>query len=298
MRTVRSSRSRGARDGHRAATALPAVLVSLVLMLTPTSAFAEHFDFDTAPIHSSLPLVLTVGAVTAHFSGGFSIQLANSMGFTPAGFAGLCIYPNSVFASDLDIAFDQAVTSFSIVYAPQELACDSSAIMRVTAWRDAILVGSALTTAPAPGTWPMGTLAFGSAFGFNHVVIHYDRRPGVSCDWGPIFMADNMDVTLATTGAPLAGPGAPRVTVQPNPAASLARICVELTRPGQLAVTIHDAAGRRLRTLVSEAASGPGLRMLEWDGRDDDGFPVGAGIYFCRVQSPTGTQVTQVVLRR
>lgn len=301
MRTVRSPRLPGARDGHRAATALATLLVSIVLAFAPASAFAEHFDFDSAPIHSSLPLTLTVGGVTAHFHAtmaGFSIQPANTMGFTPAGFGGLCIYPNSIYASDLIISFDQTLSDFSMLYAPQELACDSSAIMRITAYMGTIVVGSNLTTAPVPGTWPTGTLAFSSTFGFNNVVIHYERAPGSGGDWGPIFMADNMDVTQSTTSAPMATPGAPRVSVQPNPAASRARISIELTRPGRLAVAIHDAAGRRLRTLVSDMDTGPGLKMLEWDGRDDAGFPVGAGIYFCRVQSPTGTQVTQVVLRR
>ena len=298
MRTVRSSCPPMARASALAAATR---LVALALMLVPTTAFAQHFDFDSAPIHSSLPISLTVGVVTAQFSAtgsGFSIQPANTMGFTPAGFGGLCLYPNSVFAADLSIAFDQVLADFSMLYAPQELACDSSAIMRVTAYRDAILVGSALTTAPVPGTWPTGTLAFSSTFGFNRVVVHYERAPGSGGDWGPIFMADNMDVTVATTSAPMAGLGAPRVSVKPNPAVSLAMIRIELTRSGPLTVTVHDAAGRLVRTLVADVASEPGLRTVEWDGCDDAGFPVGSGIYFCRVQSPTGPLVTRMVLRR
>jgi hypothetical protein len=30
---------------------------------------------------------------------------------------------------------------------------------------------------------------------FNHVVVHYDAKPPTCQDWGPIFMADNMNVT-------------------------------------------------------------------------------------------------------
>ena len=302
MRTVRSFRPPGPRDGHRAAaSALPALLAALALTFAPVTARAEFFDFDSAPAHSSLPISLTVGLVTAHFTAsgsGFSIQPANTMGFTPAGFGGLCIYPNSVFAADLTITFDQVLSDFSLMYAPQELACDSSAIMRVTAYKDAILVGSNLTTAPVPGTWPTGTLAFSSAFGFNRVVVHYERAPGSGGDWGPIFMADNMNVTMATLGVPMAGPGATGLSVEPNPAGSIARIRVELTRGGVFTVAILDTAGRRIRTLAADVAPGPGTRLFEWDGRDDAGFPVGNGIYFCRVQAAAGTEVTRIALRR
>jgi len=302
MRTVRSLfRPRRPRDDHRAAAGSAVVILSLALTLAPASAFAEHFDFDSAPIHTSLPIRLTVGTVTADFTAsgsGFSIQPANTMGFTPVGFGGLCIYPNSVFAADLTITFDQALNDFTMMYAPQELACDSSAIMRVTAWKDAILVGSSLTTAPVPGTWPTGTLAFSSSFGFNRVVVHYERAPGGGGDWGPIFMADNMDVTVATTSAPMAGPMAAHLRVDPNPARSSARIWVELTRGGAYSVGILDAAGRRVRTLASDVVPGPATKVLEWDGCDDAGFPVGNGIFFCRVQSAAGTEVIRFALRR
>ena len=92
------------------------------------------FDFDSAPQYSPLPITLTVGGITAHFSAtgqGFSIQAANVLGFTPAGFAGLCIYPSSIYLADLLVAFDRPLTAFSILYAPEEYACDSSATMLV-----------------------------------------------------------------------------------------------------------------------------------------------------------------------
>jgi hypothetical protein len=148
--------------------------------------------------HSGLP-TLTVGGITAQFTAtgqGFSIQPANTMGFTPVGFSGLCIYPNSIYASDLMVSFSTELTDFSILYAPQELACDSSATMRVTAYRDSVLVGTATTNAAA-GTWPTETLRFSSIQGFNRVVVHYDKPPVTGGDYGSIFMADNMVVTPA-----------------------------------------------------------------------------------------------------
>ena len=165
-----------------------------------TDPLTVAFDFDNAPIHTSLPIDLTVNNLTAHLSAtgqGFSIQEAGTMGFTPAGFAGLCIYPNSVFAADLHVSYSERLTYFSIMYSPQELGCDSSARMRVTAYRNGAQVGTNTTTAPFPGTWPTGTLTISVASGFDSVVVHYDARPPTCQDWGPIFLADNMIVTRA-----------------------------------------------------------------------------------------------------
>ena len=83
------------------------------------------FDFDNAPLHSPLPVNLTVGGVTAHFSGNpsyynYSIQRADALGFTPAGFAGYCLCPSTVFPCDLLISFDHTLSAISIMYAPEE----------------------------------------------------------------------------------------------------------------------------------------------------------------------------------
>ncbi|MFO0810047.1 MAG: hypothetical protein U0746_15605 [Gemmataceae bacterium] len=161
-------------------------------------AQAILFDFESAPLHAPFPIDVTVAGLTAHFTAtgqGYSIQLANTMGFTPVGFSGNCIYPSSVFASDLQVGFSQPLSAFSILYAPQELATDSSARMRVTTYMNGTFVNTATTTANPPGTWPSATLAISAPAGFNSVVVHYDAPPPTGGDWGPIFMADNMLVT-------------------------------------------------------------------------------------------------------
>jgi hypothetical protein len=183
------------------------ILTVAGLATATASAQSVLFDFDSAPVHTSLPISLTAGGITAQFTAtgqGFSIQPANSLGFTPAGFAGSCIYPNSIYAADLAVSFSQTLTALSILYAPEEYACDSSARMRVTAYLNGTLVGTATTNAVA-GTWPSETLAFGSAQGFNRVVVHYDAPPATGGDWGPIFMADNMMVTPLPPPVVLAG---------------------------------------------------------------------------------------------
>ena len=159
------------------------------------------FDIDNAPVHTSLPIDLTVGGITAHFSAtgqGYSIQYADTMGFTPAGFSGLCIYPNSVFPANLLVAYSRTLTDFSIIFSPCEYGCHDSATMRVNAYLDTTFVGTATATADPPGTWPTGTLRIHAPQGFNSVVVMYDSPPPTCQDWGPIFLADNMIVTTTT----------------------------------------------------------------------------------------------------
>jgi hypothetical protein len=175
------------------------ILPTIGLLVAQAAAQNIQFDFENAPIHTPLPITLSVGGVTAQFSAtgqGFSIQAANTMGLTPVGFSGNCIYPSSVYGSDLSVNFSAPMTAFSILYAPQELACDSSATMRVTAYLDGQMVGTATTNAQA-GTWPSETLQISPAQNFNRIVVHYDKGPVTGGDWGPIFLADNMSVTLA-----------------------------------------------------------------------------------------------------
>jgi hypothetical protein len=175
------------------------LILSIALLRHSAPGQGVLFDFENAPVHTSLPISVTVGGVTAQLSAsgqGFSTQPANTMGFTPAGFSGYCIYPNSIYAADLQVTFSQTLNSFSILYAPQELACDSSATMRVTAYLNGAIVGTATTNAQA-GTWPSETLAITNAQGFDRVVVHYDKPPVTGGDWGPIFMADNLLISLA-----------------------------------------------------------------------------------------------------
>ena len=172
--------------------------LSIPVPISTVTAQPVLFDFDNAPLHSPLPINLTIDGITAHLSAtgqGYSIQYANVLGFTPQGFAGLIIYPNSIFPADLLVSFDHTLTKFSIMYTCQELECDDAARMKVTAYLNGSLVGFNTRTATFPGTWPTDTLSCSFPQGFNSVVVHYDAPPPTCQDYGMIFMADNMIVT-------------------------------------------------------------------------------------------------------
>ncbi len=221
------------------------------------------FDFDNAPVHTSLPIDLSVNGLGAHLSAtgsGFSIQPAGTMGFTPAGFAGLCIYPNSGFAADLLVSFSETLSDFSILYAPQELGCDNSARMRVTAYLNGTLAGTNTTTAPVPGTWPTGTLSIAVPTGFNSVVVHYDARPPTCQDYGVIFLADVMTVT---------------------------RFCTPVSIATQPVSTVGCIRGD---SLLSVAASGPSPNGFAYQWERED--PIGSGTFVAVADGPTGSGST------
>jgi hypothetical protein len=183
------------------------ILTSAFAQISPADALT--FTFDDIPAHTTLPVDETVGTLTAHLSffnygsaNGFSIQAANTLGFTPTGFSGNMIYPDSIYQSDLIVSFSAPVTDFSILYAPEEYGSDASAIMKVTASLNGVDVGSNTAQANPPGTWPVGTLSFNSAI-FDKVVVHWQSAPSGAENWGPIFVADNMNVTLAPSAVPV-----------------------------------------------------------------------------------------------
>ncbi len=280
----------------------PLVLVAMVFAV-PAMAQTVLFDFDNAPLYAPLPLDLTVQGITAHFSAtgqGYSIQQANTMGFTPQGFAGYCIYPSSIYLSDLLISFSVTLTDFSIMYAPEEYGCDSSATLRVTAYMNGAYVGTNTTTAYPPGTWPTGTLTFSSAQGFNSVVVHYDAPPPTGGDWGPIFMADNMYVTQAlnaAVGGTIAS-ATPTTVIAPNPFVNETTVRFSLAHAGLASVAIYDAQGRLVRTLMNGTVLDAGVRTISWDGRDDTGHEAASGVYLCRVGADSRTTTTRMLLLR
>jgi hypothetical protein len=70
----------------------------------------------------------------------------------------------------------------------------------------------------------------------------------------------------------------------PNPSRDMMRLDFELPTERRLDAQVFDVAGRPVRSLGAGLYSA-GAHALVWDGRDDGGGRVGAGIYFIRVQS-------------
>jgi hypothetical protein len=83
----------------------------------------------------------------------------------------------------------------------------------------------------------------------------------------------------------------------PNPFGRATAIYYQLGSAGSVALTLHDVTGRSVRRL----AGGPqlaGFHSVAWDGRDDKGRVLPAGVYFCRLEPGATTQSKRVTLIR
>jgi len=95
-------------------------------------------------------------------------------------------------------------------------------------------------------------------------------------------------VSTSPLAVELPAPGAAGLALAqpwPSPAHGEARIAFALDRARFVRLTVLDLAGRRVRALVGGELLSPGPHEQRWDGRDDGGAPVPAGIYLVRLES-------------
>jgi hypothetical protein len=85
-----------------------------------------------------------------------------------------------------------------------------------------------------------------------------------------------------------------RMAASPQPFHERVSLAFSLPEAGDATLTIHDLAGRRVRTLV-RGAQIAGAHVAPWDGRDDRGRSVGAGVYYARLATAGGSARTTLV---
>jgi serine protease AprX len=120
-----------------------------------------------------------------------------------------------------------------------------------------------------------------------------DNRRG----YGRIRVVDAINVSfvgIADQPAPAVGP---TLLVRPNPFAPPGTIELELTQAGSVVLAIYGADGRLVRPLTSGPAAAGQLRIA-WDGKDDHGRLLPAGIYFLQARGPAFSRVTKLVIAR
>jgi hypothetical protein len=84
-------------------------------------------------------------------------------------------------------------------------------------------------------------------------------------------------------------------SVDPNPSRDGANLRFGLPHDGRVTVTIYDAQGRRVRTVV-DAWLPAGFGLTRWDGRNNAGDDSGSGIYFARLDAG-GQRITRRFVR-
>ena len=81
---------------------------------------------------------------------------------------------------------------------------------------------------------------------------------------------------------------------RPNPFAGSSAVMLALPNPARVELGVFDASGRRVRTLLSGTV-GAGWHPQVWDGRDDGGRSLPAGVYLYKL-SAEGRQLSQKVM--
>ena len=99
---------------------------------------------------------------------------------------------------------------------------------------------------------------------------------GTVADLGPFFF------NQGAVGAPEIGEAPMTMNVAPNPFRSATEISYVLHRAGRVLVDIIDVRGRRVSRLEEEEQLA-GTHRVSWNGMDDRGERVSAGMYFARV---------------
>ena len=92
---------------------------------------------------------------------------------------------------------------------------------------------------------------------------------------------EDIGITSAQTSPATVAADWRLVGVAPQPARGAQRILLEVPSATSLAVVVRDLAGRSVRTL-HRGPLPPGRASLAWDGLDDRGHRVAAGVYFIR----------------
>jgi List-Bact-rpt repeat protein/flagellar hook capping protein FlgD len=253
------------------------------------------FDLDTGTpalfTGQGIPIDQTSGGITAQFSSpqgsAFSIQTDGSTGWWMPFFSGHYLYDNNLNRNVLVIRFFPPIETIAFAFATADAHQNEvPTTLQLTAYLEAggpTPVGTATAHGTyGTGTMPGGALSFAPGVPFDRVELVLPYQPLGCTD----FFVDNI---VVTTTSPLAAPdpaGAPIriLSVTPNPTRGALDLWFSLPAPAEVSAAVYDPSGRR----VSGLRSGPfaaGRHSIAWDGRDADGAPAPAGVYFVRLEA-------------
>jgi len=83
----------------------------------------------------------------------------------------------------------------------------------------------------------------------------------------------------------------------PNPFNASVTLSYEIPEDCTVELTVHDVLGKRVKVLVDGHAA-PGTYETVWDGTDENGTPVGSGVFLVRLGAGGLSMVRRVVLMR
>ena len=140
------------------------------------------------------------------------------------------------------------------------------------------------------------------------VVVDYSTAPSMDVTGSPYayYFVTATDFSgnegkPAMTNTPSDAGGTPSryvlsVSNYPNPFNPRTTVSYTVPSRGPVTITIYDARGARVATLLDRAERSAGAYSVEWDGRAGDGIAASSGIYFARIEHASGTRAKKMVL--
>ena len=123
---------------------------------------------------------------------------------------------------------------------------------------------------------------------------------GFDSTWGGV--QDAFVVKIAKTPVPVEEIFTPQLPTEfillqncPNPFNPSTIIQYSIARKCQVALSIYNVIGQKVRTLIDETKSAGSYR-IEWNGNDDSGKPVSTGVYLYRFQAGDVVQTRKMLL--
>lgn len=113
--------------------------------------------------------------------------------------------------------------------------------------------------------------------------------------------SDSDEETVDTTPSDVV-PGVGRaeplgtIAAAPNPFNPATLLSYELLREGPARIELFDVFGRRVCALLDLTLQAPGTHTVSWNGLDQHGRQVGAGVYYYRVTSGETSRCVPIVL--
>ncbi len=156
---------------------------------------------------------------------------------------------------------------------------------------------------PDAVTWSTAArpLVFQSLFTFT---FEADAPPGDATARVDLFRPGSPASVMIPTRGPQAPatsvpePGRLALACAPNPFVNGANVRFALPAAGPARVTVLDVTGRVVGLLLDTPRATAGEHRVTWPGRDPQGRPAGAGIYFFRLETATGTRTVKGMLLR
>jgi hypothetical protein len=117
-----------------------------------------------------------------------------------------------------------------------------------------------------------------------------------NCDFADRMYAGSVQLPVISPVPAAAGGGLALGANHPNPFNPLTTIEFSVAQDGPATLTVYDAAGHKVRTLLQEDLLGGRHYSVQWNGRDNRGVRQGSGVYHYRLESAAGNQTRSMVL--